>query len=410
MGELSQKITQCRICKGTRLERYIDLGLMPLVNKHLDRQDEQNEPKFPLDVLFCHDCAASQLSVVVDPGLLFSQYAYRSSISQTFADHCYALAKDCEKSLGMKKNELVIDIASNDGCSLKEFTKLGVRPLGVDPAENLAAIANKEGIPTLAKFWTPAVADEVVRQHGKAKIITAMNVFAHVHDVHAFVDGIKRSLADDGTFIIECPYMVDLVNTNVFDTIYHEHLSYFLITPLARLFKEHGLSLNRVERILIHGGTIRLFVQHREAPDNSVRELLDLEKREGFLSFEKYKTLAQSTEKIKDELRVMVQKLKSEGKRIAGFGASAKGCIMLNYCGLTPQDIDYIVDDTPEKQNKYFAGVRIPIVPRDKLASQKPDYLLVLSWNFFDEIRQKTAAFEQAGGKYVLPVPSPQII
>jgi SAM-dependent methyltransferase len=410
MGEMHQKVTQCRICKGTRLERYIDLGLMPLVNKHLDKQDGQNEPKFPLDVLFCNDCAASQLSVVVDPSALFSHYVYRSSVSQTFADHCFELAKDCEKKLGMKKNDLVIDIASNDGCSLKEFAKLGVRPLGVDPAENLAEIANRSGIPTLAKFWSPDIADEIVRRHGKAKIITAMNVFAHVHDVHSFVEGVKRSLADDGTFIIECPYMVDLVNTSVFDTIYHEHLSYFLISPLVRLFKEHGLSLNRIERIPIHGGTVRLFVQRREAPDASVRDLLELEKSEGFLSFEKYRALAQSTEKIKTELRAMVQKLKSEGKRIAGFGASAKGCIMLNYCGLTQKDIDFIVDDTPEKQNKFFAGVRIPIVPREALASRKPDYLLVLAWNFFDEIRKKTAAYEQAGGKYVLPVPSPQVI
>jgi SAM-dependent methyltransferase len=296
----------------------------------------------------------------------------------------------------MRQGDLVLDIASNDGCALKEFLPYGVRPLGVDPAENLAAIATADGIPTLAKFWSPAVADEIVQKHGKARIITAMNVFAHVHDVHSFVEGVKRALADDGTFIIEVPYLVDLLNNNIFDTIYHEHLSYYLVSPLVRLFEAHGLHLNNVERIDIHGGTVRLFVQKNAAPNAALERLLRQEKNEGYLSFEKYREFARHSEKIRAELTAMVQQLRSQGKTIAGFGASAKGCIMLNYCGMDSSHVSYIVDDTPEKQGRFMAGCRIPIVPRSVLETQKPDYLLVLAWNFLPEVQAKTAAFRTA--------------
>lgn len=407
---MHQRITQCRICKGTRLERYVDLGMMPLVNRLPESPDTADEPRFPLEVLYCRDCSLSQLSVVVDPNVLFSHYVYRSSISKTFANHCAKLAQAAHERLGMREGDLVIDIASNDGCALKEFLPYGVKPLGVDPAENLAAIANAEGIPTIAKFWSPELADDIVQKRGKAKIVTAMNVFAHVHDIHSFVEGVKRVLADDGTFIIEVPYLVDLWNNNIFDTIYHEHLSYFLVSPLVTFFASHGLHLNHVERIDIHGGTIRLSVQHTNAPSPAIEHLTRLEKNEGYLSYEKYRDFMVRAERIKSELVTLIKRLQGEGKRIAGFGASAKGSIMLNYCGLNGEHISYIVDDTPEKQGKYVAGCRIPIVPRNMLETQKPDHLLVLAWNFFNEVQAKTTAFRAQGGKYILPVPSPQIL
>lgn len=383
---------------------------MPLVNNLVEDPQTAQELKFPLEVMYCHDCSLSQLSIVVNPEVLFTHYVYRSSISKTFANHCAKLAQTASQQFNMQRGDLVIDIASNDGCALKEFLPYGIRPLGVDPAQNLAAIANAEGIPTLARFWNPEVAEEIVQKHGKAKIVTAMNVFAHVNDIHTFVEGVKRVLAEDGTFIIEVPYLVDLWNSNIFDTIYHEHLSYYLVSPLVRFFPAHGLYLNRVDRIDIHGGTIRLYVQHKPFPDKSVTALTNLEKNEGYLSYEKYHVLKERTENIKKELVALVNKIRSEGRTIAGFGASAKGSIMLNFCGLTKEQVSYIVDDTPEKQGKYMAGCRIPIVPRHVLETQKPDYLLVLAWNFFNEVQAKTTGFRSKGGKYILPVPSPQIV
>ncbi len=384
--------------------------MMPLVNRLPTTPHEKNEPKYPLRVLFCHDCGLSQLSVVVDPAEMFSHYVYRSSISKTFANHCAKLAQTAHERLGMREGDLVVDIASNDGCALREFLPYGVRPLGVDPAENLAAAATAEGITTIPKFWSPDVAKEILHNYGQAKIVTAMNVFAHVDDVHSFIEGIKNVLDVEGTLIIEVPYLADLLNNNIFDTIYHEHLSYFLVSPLVRLFKDHDMHINDVDLINIHGGTVRLYVQKCPSQNPALERLVRLEKNEDYLSFGKYEDFGSRAEKIKADLITTIEKLHSEGKIIAGFGASAKGSIMLNYCGILPEYITYIVDDTPEKQGKFMAGCRIPIVSRSELEKKMPDYLLVLAWNFFPEVQSKTVSFRNHGGKYILPVPSLHIV
>ncbi|HSU72893.1 MAG TPA: class I SAM-dependent methyltransferase, partial [Candidatus Binatia bacterium] len=359
---MKRDITECRVCQGTNLETYLDLGTMPLVNNLPTRPDQQ-DARFPLEVKYCNDCSLSQLGVVVDPSVLFSNYVYRSSISKTFVNHCAELAKTAHDKLGMKENDLVIDIASNDGCALRQFAPYKVRTLGVDPAQNLASIANKDGISTVPSFWSPAMADYIMRDKGAAKIVTAMNVFGHVDNIKEFVHGIDRVLADDGTFIVEVPYLVDLLKNNIFDTVYHEHLSYFLASPMAKCFSSNGLHINHVDRIDIHGGTLRVYAQKKQNPDASINDLLDREKAEGYLSKDMYWEFQKKADATRADLVAMVRGIKSSKKTIAAFGASAKGSIMLNYCKLGPKDISFVVDDTPEKQNKYMAGTHIPILP-----------------------------------------------
>ncbi len=407
---MHQSVNNCRICGGTKLEPYLDLGTMPLVNNLVDDPRTTSEPKFPLVVLFCHGCGLSQLSVVVAPEVMFSNYVYRSSISKTFANHCAQLAQTAQREFGLGAGDLVVDLASNDGCALREFLPFGVRPLGVDPARNLAAMATAEGIPTIARFWSRELAEEIVTDHGHAKIMTAMNVFAHVHDLRSFIQGVARVLAEDGTFIVEVPYLVDLLKDNIFDTVYHEHLSYYLLNPLIGFCASEGLHVNRADRIDIHGGTLRLYIQRHPAPHASLQSLLQGEREGGYLSFDRYREFSKCAEKIKRDLVATVRSLHAEGKSVAAFGASAKGSIMLNYCGLGRSDILYTVDDTPEKQGKYMAGTHIPIVSRKILEIQRPDYLLVLAWNFFKEVQAKTAEFREQGGKYLLPVPSLHVV
>ena len=401
-----QPIKDCRVCHGTSLEKYLDLGKMPLVNRLLDSPTEE-EPKFPLEVAYCHDCSLSQLSGVVDPKVQFSHYVYRSSVSKTFADHCLGLAKVAASDFGMRSGDLVIDIASNDGCLLQQFKAHtpGIKPLGVDPAKNLAEIAEQEGVPTLCDFWSPALADRIVAESAPAKIITATNVFAHVDDIHPFLDGVRKALRPDGTFIVEVPYLVDMMKDNIFDTIYHEHLSYYLLSPMKRVFREHGLHVNRTDRINIHGGSIRVYANLDPHPDGSVERIIERENRNGYLSPRAYGRLRRFARRIKEDLDEFLNYERDPHSRVAGFGASAKGCVMFNYCGVDTNDIAYVVDDTPEKQGKYMPGTRIPILSRDALRQQPPDYLIVLAWNFFPEIRQKNPEFEERGGIWVLPVP-----
>lgn len=397
-------LSACRACDGKSLETYLDLGKMPLVNSLLRTPDEPTR-RYPLEVVFCGDCGLSQLSGVVDPSILFSEYAYQSSISQTFLNHCAGLAKVCAE-LGMREQDLVVDIASNDGAALKQFLPYGIRPLGVDPATNLAIQATADGIPTVNEFWGPSLADRVLSEHGSAKIITAQNVFAHVNDINAFAAGVKKLLDKEGTFVIEVPYGVDMFKDNLFDTIYHEHLSYFMLGPMMRVLERNGLYVNRVDRIDIHGGTIRVYAQHDPKPDTSVESLLLMEESEGWRSFERYREFGSRPEAIKEDLAAFIGGLRYKGKRIAGFGASAKGCIMLNYCGMTSEHISFIVDDTPTKQGKWQPGTRIPVLPRAALETNRPDYLLVLAWNFLKEVKAKTSGFKQSGGRYILPVPA----
>lgn len=406
------EVKECRICKSKNLESYLDLGNMPLVNRVIEEKDISSEKKYPLNVLFCRDCNLSQLSIVVDPEVLFRNYTYRSSISDSFKRHCSNLAEELNKDV-LKDGGLIVDIASNDGCLLKPFKERNNCVLGIDPATNLAEIANREGIETIAEFWKPSLAKKVLGEYGPAKVITAFNVFAHVHDSHSFLDGVEILLDDNGYFIIEAPHLYNLIENTQFDTVYHEHLSYILVKPLDRLMKEHEMRIAKVKKFGMHGGSIRLYVEKQDkqdTSDGSTQKIIAEEERAGLYNIGAYMGVRREVNRLKNNLLTMLKELKSCGKSISAFGASAKGNILLNYCGIKKDLVNYIFDDTPEKQNKLYPGIHIPIISRDNLHKIKPDYLLLLAWNFADEMMEKTQDYKEKGGKYIIPVPEMKII
>lgn len=411
-----RKLTECRICKGGPLASYLNLGRIPLVNSYVSpSENEREDRRFPLEILYCRDCSLSQLSIVVHPGIIYKNYCYRSSISQTFTIHCRELAQEAARRFHLTEKDLVIDIASNDGCALKEFKKLGARVLGVDPAQNLARIAVAEGIPTLPRFWKPETARRIAQEEGLASIITAMNVFAHVDDLDDFLDGIQTALKEDGIFIIEVPYLLNFVNKTEFDTSYHEHLSYFLVKPLIRLFERHRMKIFDIKQFTIHGGSIRIFAKKEGNADipvnrDPIQWLVELESDLGLHDLSTYLNFSRHVEKIKTDLMELLVRLKNQGKRIAAYGASAKGNVLSNYCGIGKNLIDYIVDDTPEKQGFLTPGNHIPIVDSGYLKNQKPDYLLLFAWNFAEELMQKTKEYQAAGGRYIIPIPNVRIL
>ena len=405
-------VRECRICKGNHLIEYLDLGDIPLANNLITEEEISQEEKYPLKVMFCEDCFFSQLSIVVKPEILFRNYVYRSSISRSFIEHCRELAEELNEGM-LKKGDLIVDIASNDGTLLRQFKEKDNRVLGIDPAVNLARIANESGIETLPDFWEPDLAKEILKKYGSAKVIIAFNVFAHVDDIHSFVEGVKTLLSDDGYFIIEAPHLLSLIKKTEFDTMYHEHLSYLLVKPLERLMRKHGMRIAKVKKFEIHGGTIRLYVEKQEkldTSDGSAQEIILEEEKSGMYSLDNYMNFSKDVERIRRDLISKLKEIKDKGRTISAFGASAKGSVLLNYCGLGKDFIDCIFDDTPEKQNKIYPGVHIPIVAGKALLKKKPDYLLLLAWNFAKEIMQKTEHYKKRGGRYIIPIPHLKVI
>jgi len=402
----------CRVCHGKNLISYLRLGNMPLANALITEDKISKENTYPLDLMFCGDCSFSQINTVVEPEILFRNYVYRSSISNSFRKHCSDLADELNSGL-LSKDDLVVDIASNDGCLLSPFKERHNRVLGVDPARNLAELANRNGIETIPEFWNEDLSKRLRDEYGAAKAITAFNVFAHVDDVHSFTEAVKNLLADDGYFIIEAPHLYNLIEKTEFDTVYHEHLSYLLVKPVKQLMEEHGLRLAKAKSFDIHGGSIRMYIEKdssKDTSDGSTDEVMALEEKAGLYNIERYKALEKDVFGLRRDLTYKLLDLKFEGKSVSGFGASAKGNTLLNYCGIGNDIIDCIFDDTPEKQGKITPGVYIPIVNGNELYVRKPDYLLLLAWNFVDEIMQKTKKYAENGGKYIVPVPKLKII
>lgn len=396
----------CRVCGSRELSRYLDLGLKPLPNRLPNTAAEARaQDRYPLQVMFCPACGQSQLSMVVDPRVMYSYYTYRSSISKTFQRHCRDMAADLAGRMAIRPSDLVVDIAGNDGTLLLAFAEvLSIRSLNVDPAANIAAISRGRGVPVINAFWSEEVAHRVVAEQGQARIITATNVFAHVDDVRAFLRGVKICLAPDGMFVVEFPYLVDLIRRREYDTVYFEHLSYFMVNPIRRLIASEGLQLRRVTRQAIHGGTIRLEIGHAGGTeDPSVAEMAAAESAEGFLDLETYRRWGRQIWDLIRDIRSNLVDLKRKGARIAAFAASAKGNTLLNAAAMSTDIVDYIVDDTPEKIGKYSPGNGIPIVSRSVLEAEPSDYLLILSWNFTDEI---IASLPTYRGRFVVPIPT----
>lgn len=406
------KLEVCRACGSKDLLLFLQLGPTPAPNGFLKSHNRDRAEKFyPLDVSFCQDCGLVQLAHVVSPKVMFRNYVYIPSTSETMRNHFASLAKQAVNVTSANTGELSIDIGSNDGTLLKSFKELGMKVLGVDPAENLVKKANKEGVETICALFTKEVAVKIKKKYRYAKTITATNVIAHVHDLHDFFEGIKVLLSDDGLLIAEFPYLVDLVEKIEFDTIYQEHLSYFSITPFDRLLKKHGLFLLDVQRLSVHGGSVRVFVSKTPKKSSErVKKLLDLEKKKQMLNAQTYLKFRRKVDRVRHELVQLLWKLKLDNKQIIGYGASAKGNIILNYCRIGPETLDYIVDSISYKQGKFTPGMHIPIFPEEKILKDQPEYTLLLAWNFADEIIKKQSEYRKRGGKFILALPKLTIV
>jgi dTDP-4-dehydrorhamnose reductase len=407
-------VNRCRVCGGNALDIYLDLGMMPLANNLAPTAAEAVAmQRFPMQVQYCRDCSLSQLSVVIDPREMFSHYTYRSSVNKGYVRHCRAMAASVRDTLGLKHGDLVVDIAGNDGALLREFKDLlGVDVLNVDPAENISLIAEASGVPTINDFWSIEIAQRILDEHRPPNLITATNVFAHVDDVHGFIDAAKLCMDESGTLMLEFPYAVDFIEHREFDTIYFEHLSYVLIEPVTRLAEESGMEVFNVQKQDIHGGTVRVFIGKagKHVVDASVASFVDKERSGGYHDVQKYLDWNREIDNLIDELTSRLRSLKEGGATIAAFAASAKGNTLLNACRLDVNTIDYIVDDTPEKIGRYSPGNGIPIVDRSVLEKNPPDYLVILAWNFAREIMENTSGYSEQGGKFIIPIPSFSII
>lgn len=404
----------CRLCNSNKLKSVVKFCATPPANAFISNRDLNIEQEtYPLEVFFCCNCKHVQLLDVVNPSILFKNYVYVSGTSPVFIKHFEEYSKSLINSFSPSFDEIIIDIGSNDGTLLSFFKQEGFKVLGIDPAKEISEIANKKGIETLNNFFDLELSNHIKKNYPKASIITANNVFAHCDDLIGIVNGVKNLLSRNGTFVFEVSYLVDVVEKTLFDTIYHEHLSYHSVIPLIDFFKSNGMELFKVDFINTHGGSIRGFAKlecSKIKTDNSIKNLVQLEKK---LGIDNPKTFINFYEKItllKKRLLEILHTLKSEGKKIAAFGAPAKATTLMYQFGLNKDVIDYIIDDSPLKQGLYSPGLHIPVLSSEHLKNQHPDYLLLLAWNFADSIVEKNKEFLESGGHFIVPLPQIQII
>jgi len=406
--------TTCRLCKSRNLHKFLDLGEQPPSDAFLTKEDlSKKEEKYPLDVFLCLDCGQAQLGFVVSPEALYRRsYPYASSTTRTGREHFFGMAKTIAERFGFGKNDLAVDVGSNVGVLLSGFKEMGMRVLGVDPATDMAAVANSRGIETIPKFFESGLARNIVEKYGKAKAITGTNVFAHIDNLDDVMAAVDVLLGEKGVFVVEAPHFLDLVQRIEYDTIYHEHLSYLSVKPLQKFFEKFGFDLFDVEKHKIHGGTARYFMARKGdySISPAVGDALEKEEKEGLHTVSRLERFAHEVEEERRLLMNLLKEIKSSGRRIVGLSAPAKGNTLLNYCGINEDFLDYISEKAEIKIGLYTPGTHIPIYSDNKLLDDMPDYALILAWNFAEEIMKNLSEYKNRGGKFIIPIPKPVII
>jgi len=410
-----QTFPDCRACGATLSYTLVDLGMSPLCESFVPAERfNEMEPFFPLHVYVCEKCFLAQLEQYVAPEEIFTEYAYFSSYADSWVQHAKDYTELVTRRFGLAGQSQVIEIASNDGYLLQHFVAQNIPAFGIEPAANVAAVAVEKGIPTLVEFFGRKFAAELVKQGKSADLLLGNNVLAQVPDLNDFVGGMKMLLKPDGVITMEFPHLLRLMEENQFDTIYHEHFSYFSILATERLFGSHDLTLFDVEEIPTHGGSLRIYARHSDASDASASDRLQKvrldEANAGLDKMGSYSAFSEQVIETKRKILTFLIENRRAGKTIAGYGAPGKGNTLLNYCGIRTDFLDYTVDRNPYKHGRFLPGTRIPIFDPEKIAETKPDFVFILPWNFKDEIMQQLAYIREWGGKFVIPIPELTVI
>ncbi|MBI2674993.1 MAG: class I SAM-dependent methyltransferase [Candidatus Aenigmarchaeota archaeon] len=401
----------CRLCMGRNIVEVLDLGVMPHAGNFLDKGEVGKEKRYPLSLYFCNDCSLLQILDVIPKEVLFKNYFYLSSVSNTLKKHFSDYAEELRRRF-IKGKETVLEIGSNDGVLMSILKDLGIKCIGVEPANNIADIARSKGLDVVSSFFTESLAKELRTSMGRMKIITASNVFAHIDDMHDVMKGIKLLLEEDGLFIFEVQYAVDLIEKLEYDMVYHEHLCYYSLKSLMPFFEKFGMEIFDVRRTSMHAGSIRVYVKNmngKELRTSTVDELLKIETEMKLESIETYVDFAEKVRKHGKDLYEMLANLKSKGFKIVGYGASGRANTLLNFCRIGTEYIDYIVDESPLRQNRFTPGTHIQIVDPAKFRSDNVDYVVLFAWSYFDEIMKKECEFLKKGGKFIVVLPQVKI-
>ncbi|OPL12309.1 MAG: SAM-dependent methyltransferase [Firmicutes bacterium ML8_F2] len=414
MGAGSGEERRCRFCGTPLADTFVDLGVSPLANSYLKAADlDQMEPFYPLHTYVCSECFLVQLTEQSRPQDIFSEYAYFSSYSDSWLKHAADFAGEAIKRFALDSNSRIVEIGSNDGYLLRFFMEAGIPSLGIEPAANIAAAARERGIETVVSFFNSRLAGELVAAGKEADLLIGNNVLAHIPGTNDLLKGMKELLKPDGVISMEFPHLLSLMEQNQFDTIYHEHYSYYSLGTAARIFAAHGLPLFDVELLPTHGGSLRIFAAHAEnngrRPTGRLEDLLETEREKGLLDLKTYRAFDTKVKKVKREILKFLIEIKNEGKSVAGYGAPAKGNTLLNYCGIGTDFIDYTVDRSPHKQGLYLPGSRIPVYEPEKIFETKPDYVLILPWNLREEIAGQIRGIRDWGGRFVVFIPQVEV-